>query len=158
MIWQNIGFRNGCVTENCLLIMLEFWKHASRKSKALGLLLTDPLQAFVFLFHDLRITKFHLAWIVLGFFIKSKGDSFFSFQETIILGLPQEFIFWFYFYSILTRLGREGGQFDSLPCGFSKNLFFRERMKTWFFATFNIILSHIPKNSFRKFEDYHLQY
>ena len=29
-----------------------------------------------------------------------------------------------------------GGQFDLLPCGFP-NLFFRERMKHWFFVTFN---------------------
>ena len=29
------------------------------------------------------------------------------------------------------------------PCGFSKNVFFKERIKPWFFVTFNIIISYI---------------
>ena len=41
-----------------------------------------------------------------------------------------------------------GGQFDlPPPCGFYKNMFSRERVKLWFFGTFNIIISHIiPAN------------
>ena len=47
----------------------------------------------------------------------------------------------------LKRLG-EGDQFDPLPsCGFSKKFSSEERVKPWFFATFNIIISHIfPEN------------
>ena len=42
----------------------------------------------------------------------------------------------------------EGGQFDPPPhCGFSKIVSSKERLKPWFFATFNIILKHIfPEN------------
>ena len=44
----------------------------------------------------------------------------------------------------LKRLG--GGQLD-LSCSFFKNVFSRERMKPWFFVTFNIIIIHIfPEN------------
>ena len=36
---------------------------------------------------------------------------------------------------------------ENSPCDFSKNASFKERMKTCFFVTFNIILSHIfPEN------------
>ena len=46
----------------------------------------------------------------------------------------------------LTLKQLEGGQFDP-PCGFSKNLFSKERVKPWFFVTFNIIISYIfPEN------------
>ena len=45
----------------------------------------------------------------------------------------------------LKRLGR-GGVNDT-RCGFSKNVSSRERVKRWFFVTFNIIISHIfPEN------------
>ena len=38
------------------------------------------------------------------------------------------------------------GQFDP-PCGFSINISSREKVKPWFFVTFNNIISHIfPKN------------
>ena len=38
------------------------------------------------------------------------------------------------------------GQFQP-PCGFSKNVSSRERVKPWFLVNFNIIISHIfPKN------------
>ena len=38
------------------------------------------------------------------------------------------------------------GQFDP-PCGFSKNVFSKDGVKSWFFVTFNIIISHIfPEN------------
>ena len=42
----------------------------------------------------------------------------------------------------LNRLGG-GCQFDPPLCGFSENVSSKERMKPWFFVTFNIIISHI---------------
>ena len=47
--------------------------------------------------------------------------------------------------------GVGGGQFDPPPCGFSKNLTSEERMKPWFFVTFNITLRHIFPENFIKF-------
>ena len=47
----------------------------------------------------------------------------------------------------LKRLGN--GQFEPLSplCGFSRNVFSRERVNLCFFGTFNIIISHtFPKN------------
>ena len=44
-----------------------------------------------------------------------------------------------------------GGQFDPLPCGFSKSVSFKERVKPWFFVTFNIILRHIFPENFIEF-------
>ena len=72
-------------------------------------------------------------------------------------------------------LKRLGGQFDPNPppsppppptlCGFSKNLSSKERLKPWFFVTFNIIISGIfPEislkflKSFRKYEEFLCQY
>ena len=47
--------------------------------------------------------------------------------------------------------GRWGeGQFDP-PCGFSKNVSSKERVKPWSFVTFNIILKHIFPESFIEF-------
>ena len=44
------------------------------------------------------------------------------------------------------REGEWGGQFEP-PCGFSNNVSSKERVKRWFFGTFNIIISHIfPEN------------
>ena len=43
-----------------------------------------------------------------------------------------------------------GGQFDS-PCGFSKNLSSKERVKPWCFVTFNVILRHIFPENFIEF-------
>ena len=42
----------------------------------------------------------------------------------------------------LKRLG-ERDQFGPPTCGFSKNVSSKERVKPWFFVTFNIITSHI---------------
>ena len=41
-------------------------------------------------------------------------------------------------------------QFD-LPCGFSKNVSSKERVKLWFFANFKIILRHIFPENFIEF-------
>ena len=37
------------------------------------------------------------------------------------------------------------------PCGFSKAAFSRERVKPWFFVTFNIIIRHIFPENFIEF-------
>ena len=40
-----------------------------------------------------------------------------------------------------------GSQFDPPLCGFSKNVSSKERVKPWFFATFDIIIRHVfPEN------------
>ena len=46
--------------------------------------------------------------------------------------------------------GVGGNQFDP-PCGFSKNVSSKERAKSWFFVTFNIILKHIFPENFIEF-------
>ena len=52
----------------------------------------------------------------------------------------------------LKRLGEEGrGQFDPHPCGFSKNLSSKVRLKPWILVTFNIILRHIFPENFIEF-------
>ena len=38
--------------------------------------------------------------------------------------------------------GRRGGQIDSLLCSFFKNVSSGERVKPWFFVTFNTIIGH----------------
>ena len=41
----------------------------------------------------------------------------------------------------------EAGQFDLPPCSFFKKLSFKETIKLYFFATFNVAISHIfPEN------------
>ena len=45
-------------------------------------------------------------------------------------------------------LKRLGSQFDPSPCGFSKNVSSKERVKPWFFVTFCIIISHIFPGNF----------
>ena len=48
-------------------------------------------------------------------------------------------------YLTLKRLGRVN--LTPHPSSFSKNVFSKERVKTWFFVTFNIIIRHkFPKN------------
>ena len=44
-------------------------------------------------------------------------------------------------------LKRQGCEFDH-PCGVSKNVPFREKVKPWFFVTFNIIISHFFLENF----------
>ena len=49
--------------------------------------------------------------------------------------------------NLLLTLKRLGDQTDPSPCGFTKNIFSRERANPRFSVTFNIIISHIiPKN------------
>ena len=44
-----------------------------------------------------------------------------------------------------------GGQFDPLPCGFSKIVSSKDRVQPWFFVTFNIMLKHIFPENFIEF-------
>ena len=55
-------------------------------------------------------------------------------------------------YLTVKRLRRGGGvQIDPPPCGFSKNVSSKERVKPCFFLTFNIILRHIFPEKFIEF-------
>ena len=50
-------------------------------------------------------------------------------------------------WSFQPKTAGEGGQFDRPHCGFSKNVSSKERVKLWFFMTFDIIIGHIfPEN------------
>ena len=51
------GFRKGHSTEQCLIIMLEFWKKALDERKYAGAILTDLSKAFDCLNHDLLVAK-----------------------------------------------------------------------------------------------------
>ena len=53
------GFRKGCGTQHCLLLMLEIWQGAAGNNKAFCALWTDLLKAFDCLSHDLLIAKSH---------------------------------------------------------------------------------------------------
>ena len=47
----------------------------------------------------------------------------------------------------ITKLKSALGQFDPAPMAFRKNVSSKVRVKSWFFVTFNIIVSHIfPEN------------
>ena len=56
---QQCGFRKGCSTQYCLLVMLEKWKNGVNKGKCFGALLMDLSKAFDFLSHELLIAKLH---------------------------------------------------------------------------------------------------
>ena len=58
------------------------------------------------------------------------------------------------FLSLTLKRLRGGVQFELPPplsCGFTKNVSSKERVKPWFFVTFNIILRHIFPESFIEF-------
>ena len=66
-------------------------------------------------------------------------------------GLVQQFLVWklmilaSFFCTINPK--KAGGVDLTPPCGFSKNMFFRVRVKSCFLVTFNIIISHnFPEN------------
>ena len=51
------GFRQGIITQQCLLAMIEKWTKCIDKGKTFGALLTDLLRVFPCLPHDLIIAK-----------------------------------------------------------------------------------------------------
>ena len=54
---QQCGFRKGCSTQHCLLVMLETWKRSVDKGKVFDALLTDLSKAFDCLDHELLTAK-----------------------------------------------------------------------------------------------------
>ena len=54
---KQCGFRNGHITQQCLLVMLEKWKRSVDSGKAFGALLTDVSKAFDCFVHELLIAK-----------------------------------------------------------------------------------------------------
>ena len=51
------GFRQGCNTKHCLLVMLEKWKETLDKGDLGGALVTDLSNVFDCINHDLLIAK-----------------------------------------------------------------------------------------------------
>ena len=94
------GFRKGCSTQHCLLMMLESWKEAVDKSKAFGALMADLSKAFDCLSQDLLIAKLHVYRIDLtslkllqdylsNRWQRTEVDSKFSSWKKIISGVLQ---------------------------------------------------------------------
>ena len=80
--------------------MLEIWKGAADNNQAFSALLTDLLKGFNCLSHDLLITKLHANRLdinslnILQDYLsnrkqRTKVDSFYSFWEAILSGVPQ---------------------------------------------------------------------
>ena len=80
--------------------MLEIWKGAADNNQAFSALLTDLLKAFNCLSHDLLITKLHANRLdinslnILQDYLsnrkqRTKVDSFYTFWEAILSGVPQ---------------------------------------------------------------------
>ena len=54
-------------------------------------------------------------------------------------------------FEVIEEHGKQmvkSGQFDPPSCFFSKNVSSKERVKAWFFVTFNIIIRHIFSENF----------
>lgn len=98
-----------------------------------------PLASIRFFF--LWTPKFHLPWICFRIFYQIEIGLFFQFSgKYFIWSTARVYILDLLLFNHETsgQGGRGGeGQFDCLPFGFNKNMFFRERMKLWFFATFS---------------------
>ena len=53
------GFRQGYISQQCLLVLIEKWKKGLDKGGKCGALMTDLSKAFDCLLHDLQIAKLH---------------------------------------------------------------------------------------------------
>ena len=98
------GFRKGFITQHCLLLMLEKWKHAVDNKKAFGALLTDLSKAFDSICYDLLIAKLNSYGLSLPALKlvhnylqnrkqKTKNGTAYSLWEEIFSGVPQGSIF-----------------------------------------------------------------
>ena len=94
------GFRKGYGTQHCLLVMLEIWKGATGNNKAFSALLTNLLEAFDYLSHDLLIAKLHAYGVDIDSLNipqdylnnckqRTEKDFFYSSWEAILSGVPQ---------------------------------------------------------------------
>ena len=96
------GFRKGCGTQHCLLLMLEIWQGAAGNNKAFCALWTDLLKAFDCLSHDLLIAKSHGHSLDIDSLnilqdylsnckqrIKDKSELLHSSWEVVLSGVPQ---------------------------------------------------------------------
>ena len=93
-------FKKEYGTQNCLLLMLEFFKDATYKDKAFGMLLTDLWKAFNYFCPYLLIAKLHAYGLGISFLNlfqdylsnckqRTKEDSFFSSWGDILSGASQ---------------------------------------------------------------------
>ena len=97
------GFRKGYSTQQCLLSMLEKWKHAVVNGKAFGLLLTDLSKALDCLSHELLLAKLHAygfsfaALRLIHSYLtnrkqRTKVNLSYNSWEEILFGVPQRSI------------------------------------------------------------------
>ena len=94
------GYRKGHSTEQCLVIMIEFWRKALDNKKSAGGVLTDLSKAFDCLNHNLLIAKLEAYGFdnsALGYiynYLKQRkqrtkvGNSYSSWRE-LFYGVPQ---------------------------------------------------------------------
>ena len=94
------GFRKGFSTQQCLMVMLEFWKRGIDKGKEGGALLTDLSKAFDCLNHELLIAKLeaygfdHDSLLYIYSYLsnrkqRTKINNYFSSWADIVSGVPQ---------------------------------------------------------------------
>ena len=94
------GFRKNMNAQNCLLVMLEKWRHCLDNGGSTGVLLTDLSKAFDCLIHDLLIAKLHAYGFdynalklihnyITGRYQRVAVNSTYSSWTEIIYGVPQ---------------------------------------------------------------------
>ena len=108
------GFRKGYSTQQCLLSMLEKWKHSVDNGKAFRILLTDLPKAFDCLSHERLLAKLHAygfsfaALRLIHSYLtnrkqRTKVNSSYSSWEEILSGAPQELILGPLLFNIFLR-------------------------------------------------------
>ena len=94
------GYRKGCGTQHCLLVMIEMWRKALDEKKVGGAILTDLSKAFDCLSHELLIAKLQaygfekcaLNFIynyLKGRMQRTKVNGSYSSWRDILRGVPQ---------------------------------------------------------------------